>query len=110
MSDAPAAELTEIPADGVWSIDHMRKLCAAGIWKTASFVPDETIPIGLNGVMIWVTRGVEIEVPAPFYELYKQSRKATMDAYENAKGSLERRSFGPGQTSVESGWNGNGPL
>jgi hypothetical protein len=98
--------LTEVPVDGVWSMKHIRELVEAGIWTATKFVPDETIPIGINGVLIWVTRGVEIEVPTPFYEVYRQSRMDTMMAAENAQKVLEKRSFGPGQTSVSMGWNG----
>jgi len=102
-------EATQIPPplDGVWTMNYIRELVKQGIMETRTFMPDETIPIGWNGVIVYVTRGVEIEVPKMHYDIYMDSRRGTMQAYDNARMSLEKRSFGPGQTSVTSGWNGN---
>jgi hypothetical protein len=97
------------PADGIWSMPYIYELVQQGIVKTKTLLPDDTVPISWNGVVVYVTRGIEIELPEFHYDLYVQSRKATNEAFANARASLERRAFGPGQTMVESGWNGNAP-
>lgn len=113
-TDAPYTEMDdprfehEWPAKNHnWSINAIRERCAVGLIPAVKFIPEETVPIGWNGITIYVTKGIEIEVPQMFYDVYRDSRQGTMQAYRNAQASLEKRAFGPGQTSVESGWNGN---
>ena len=98
---------SETPAEGVWSHAQWAERVNAGLEKTVVFVPEDTVPIGINGVIYYVERGKEVELPEPFFMLYQQSRKAQGEIMVNARGSLEKRSFGPNQTSITSGWNGN---
>lgn len=95
------------PENGIWSMAYIVELINAGNTSSVTFIPEETVPVSWNGVEVLLTRGVEIEVPKFHYDVYQQSRRDTIAAFRNAQGSLERRSFGVGQTSVTSGWNGN---
>lgn len=95
------------PPDGIWTLNYIRELVEQGIMQTEMILPDETIPISWNGVTIYVTKGIRIEVPKVHADIYWQSREATQQAYQNSVETLNKRAFGPGQTVVESGWNGN---
>ena len=46
---------------------------------------------------------VEIEVPEPFDGVYKESRKATIDAFTEAQATLDRRAPA-GQSTHGVGW------
>ncbi len=97
----------DFPKEGIWSHAQWADRVNKGLEKTIVFVPDDTVPVGINGVTYYVERGKEIELPMPFYYLYMESQKAKGQIMEHALGSLEKRSFGPNQSSVTAGWNGN---
>ena len=86
-----------------WTWERVRAMVASGEMSTVKFVPDETIPIGWNNLTVQVTKGVEIEVPEPFYGVYKESRKATIDAFTEAQATLDRRAP-QGQSTHGVGW------
>ena len=81
-------------------------LVESGQVKLVQFVPDDTVPIGINGCIYYVERGKPTELPEPFYNVYQQSRMQLAEAAVNSRISLEKRSFGPGQTTISEGWNG----
>lgn len=43
-----------------------------------SFVPDETIPLTWNGVKVQAYSGIEMHVPKPFYDIYRQHKSEQM--------------------------------
>lgn len=106
MTQAEAVRQIPPPPDGIWSMAYIIKLVDQGIVKTEILYPEDTVPIDWNGVQIFVTRGNPIEVPEFHAEVYRNSRQGTSKALEMAKATLDRRSFGPGQTTLEQGWNG----
>lgn len=97
----------EFPEGGIWSHAQWVERVNKGLEKTIVFIPEESMSISINGVMFYTTRGQEIELPMPFYWQYMESRRMVGQGLSNAIGTLEKRSFGPGQTSVTGGWNGN---
>ena len=98
---------TEFPEGGIWTHAQWADRVNRGLEQTIVFVPNDTIPLGINGVTYYVEAGKEIELPLPFFYLYQESQRARGQIMEHALGSLEKRSFGPGQFSVTNGWNGN---
>lgn len=98
---------TGVGPEGIWSKAQWAERVNAGLEQTIVFVAEDSVPIGINGVVYYTERGKEIELPLPFYYLYQESRRMQGQAIQNALGTLEKRSFGPGQTSITNGWNGN---
>lgn len=44
------------------------------------FVPNETIPITWNGITVYLQEDVECQVPIPFYDIYREHRRALRQA------------------------------
>ena len=89
-------------SDG-WSMEIVRECVRRGIFKEVTFVPDISTHIGFNGLRIWVTAGEEVTVPEPFYAIWADAKRRTLQAYTNARDSAAKRGFA---VTMEAGWNG----
>ena len=87
----PEPELDLANDPNVWTWDRVRDMLTAGEIKAITFVPDESVRIGWNGLYVHVCKDVENVVPEMHYNVYAESRKGTREAYENSRQTLLKR-------------------
>lgn len=52
--------------------------------------PGDVVPIGWNGIIYAVPRGIEFEVPYVIYDIWKESQKASRQAQQKMDTLLKR--------------------
>lgn len=52
--------------------------------------PDDVVPVGVNGVIYAIPRGIEVEVPKSVYEVWKYSYDQTVAVNRRIRESVQK--------------------
>ena len=52
--------------------------------------PDDVVPVGWNGIVYAIPRGIEFEVPKVIYDIWKESHNKTMAANRRIRESVTK--------------------
>lgn len=52
--------------------------------------PDDVVPVGWNGIIYAIPRGIQFEVPKPIYDIWRESHKLTQEANKRIRESVNK--------------------
>lgn len=52
--------------------------------------PDDVVPVGWNGIIYSIPRGIPFEVPKPIYDIWKDSHKRTQEVNKRIRESTKK--------------------
>lgn len=52
--------------------------------------PDDVVPVGWNGIIYAIPRGIPLEVPKPIYDIWKDSHKRTQEVNKRIRESTKK--------------------
>lgn len=52
--------------------------------------PDDIVPVGWNGIIYAIPRGIQFEVPEPIYNIWKESHKKTQIVNKRIRESVNK--------------------
>ena len=85
--------LAEVVKD--WSWRSVQEEVRAGRMKLVKFIPNETLTLTWNGLPLQVVADQEVEVPEPFYNIWKDHRYAIKQAQQHEQYLMGRTDVPP---------------